>query len=217
MPDTPPKPSSSDPEPRDDYHHAQGTNARRAADGHPHRRRRRHIHLRHRGGRRRAAAAAPRWHRMRRCDVGAGARAPRPEHHRVVAPDVPGLGESAPGARSRRRHLRRLAHRSCIDHTGLGRPTVVAHSLVGSLTARVAAAAALPSDDSIISAAPGVGPYRMPLRLRYVAIRFAIHPTAQRGALRPLRPARPRCQRSARHGLVRGVRAVHPLVPASPT
>jgi pimeloyl-ACP methyl ester carboxylesterase len=30
----------------------------------------------------------------------------------------------------------------------------------------------------VIYAAPGIGPYRMPLRLKYVAVRFAIRPTA---------------------------------------
>jgi pimeloyl-ACP methyl ester carboxylesterase len=98
------------------------------------------------------------------------------KRHRVVAPDLPGLGESAPlpgldvdtfGAWLT----------GVIDRTGLGRPTVVAHSLVGSLDARFAARGGGPIGQLVIYAAPAVGPYRMPSRLRYVAIRFAIRPT----------------------------------------
>jgi pimeloyl-ACP methyl ester carboxylesterase len=50
----------------------------------------------------------------------------------------------------------------------------------------------------VIYAAPGVGPYRMPWQLRYVAIRFAIRPTARnaerfdRFALRDLDATRQR-------------------------
>ena len=96
--------------------------------------------------------------------------------HRIVAPDFPGLGESAP--------LPRLDVDTfgqwitgVVDRTGLGRPTVVAHSLVGSLTAHLAARGGQPIERLVIYAAPAVGPYSMPPRLRYVAIRFAIRPT----------------------------------------
>jgi 2-hydroxymuconate-semialdehyde hydrolase len=98
------------------------------------------------------------------------------ERHRVVVPDVPGLGESAP-----------MPRLDVATFTGwlvevmrqlrLERPTVVAHSLIGSLAARAA-----PTIDTmghlVIYAAPAVGPYRMPWRLQYAAIRFAIRPTA---------------------------------------
>ena len=96
--------------------------------------------------------------------------------HRVVAPDFPGLGESAP--------LSRLDVDTfgdwvagVIDRTELGTPTIVAHSLIGSLAARFAARGADRIARLVISAAPAVGPYRMPMKLRYVAIRFAIRPT----------------------------------------
>jgi 2-hydroxymuconate-semialdehyde hydrolase len=99
-------------------------------------------------------------------------------HHRVVAPDVPGLGQSAAVPRldvgAFGRWLTGVA-----EHTGLERPTVVAHSLVGSLTTRYAAAGSPAIGRLIVYAAPGVGPYRMPLRLRYVAVRFAVRPTAR--------------------------------------
>ena len=96
--------------------------------------------------------------------------------HHVVAPDVPGLGESAPLANLDVDTFGAWLT-GVIDATGLGRPTVVAHSLIGSLMARVAARGGQPIERLVISAAPGVGPYRMPGRLRYVAIRFAIHPS----------------------------------------
>jgi 2-hydroxymuconate-semialdehyde hydrolase len=98
------------------------------------------------------------------------------QRHRVVVPDVPGFGESAPLDRlntdSFGRWLADLA-----EQTGLARPTVVAHSLIGSLAVRVATRDAAVINRLVVYAAPAVGPYRMPLRLRYVAIRFAIRPT----------------------------------------
>jgi len=99
-------------------------------------------------------------------------------HHRVVAPDVPGLGQSAAvpllDVDAFGRWLSGVA-----EHTRLERPTIVAHSLVGSLTARYATSGSPAVGRLIVYAAPGVGPYRMPLRLRYVAIRFALRPTAR--------------------------------------
>ena len=99
------------------------------------------------------------------------------QDHRVVVPDVPGLGESAPVP-----HLdvdtfaRWLARFS--EQAGLERVPVVAHSLIGSLAARLASRGSEAIGRLVIYAAPGVGPYHMPPRLRYVAIRFAIRPTA---------------------------------------
>lgn len=99
------------------------------------------------------------------------------EHHRVVVPDIPGLGESAPVARLDVNTfgvwLTALA-----EHLSLEQPTVVAHSLIGSLTARFATQDTALIGRLVIYAAPAVGAYRMPLRLRYVAIRFAIRPSA---------------------------------------
>lgn len=96
--------------------------------------------------------------------------------YRVVVPDVPGLGESAPVARL---DLETFADwlTGVIDRTDLGRPTVVAHSMIGSITARFAARGGDHIGRLVIFAAPAVGPYRMPLRLRYVAIRFALRAT----------------------------------------
>lgn len=100
------------------------------------------------------------------------------EHHRVVAPDVPGLGESAPVA-----HLdsdtfaRWLA--ALVDQLGLEQPAIVAHSLIGSLTARAVTEDSRRIGRLTIYAAPAVAAYRMPLRLRHAAIRFAIRPSAR--------------------------------------
>ena len=99
-------------------------------------------------------------------------------HCRVVVPDVPGLGESAPVP-----DLDVTAFGEWLtgvtELTGLEGPTVVAHSLVGTLTARLAASGSRAMGRLVVYGAPGVGPYRMPPRLRYVAIRLAIRPSAR--------------------------------------
>ena len=100
------------------------------------------------------------------------------ETNRVVVPDVPGLGESDPVAR--------LDHVAFADWLGeLLRatceepPTLIAHSLLGSLAARFASAHGGLLRRLVVYAAPGVGPYRMPLGLRVVAVRFGLRPTAR--------------------------------------
>jgi 2-hydroxymuconate-semialdehyde hydrolase len=97
------------------------------------------------------------------------------EDHRVVVPDAPGLGESEPLARlddeTFGRWLRELVRLTCEE-----RPTLVAHSLLGTMAARFAAAHSDALARLIIYAAPGVGPYRMPLGLRIAAVRFALRP-----------------------------------------
>jgi pimeloyl-ACP methyl ester carboxylesterase len=100
------------------------------------------------------------------------------ERHRVIAPDVPGLGESEPVARldaaAFNSWLNALLRETCEE-----KPTLVAHSLDGSLAARFAAAHGDLLRRLVIYAAPGIGPYRMPLGLRVVAIRFMLRPTAR--------------------------------------
>ena len=56
-------------------------------------------------------------------------------------------------------------------------PTLVAHSLLGTLAVRFAADHGERLRRLVIYAAPGVGPYRMPIGLRAVAIRFALRPS----------------------------------------
>jgi pimeloyl-ACP methyl ester carboxylesterase len=100
------------------------------------------------------------------------------ERHHVVLPDVPGLGESAP--------VERLDADTFAAWFGgvlaqmrVDRPTVVAHSLLGSVVARYVAQRHDAVDNLVVYAAPGVGPYRMPMGLRYAAIRFAIRPSVK--------------------------------------
>jgi pimeloyl-ACP methyl ester carboxylesterase len=103
--------------------------------------------------------------------VGALAR-----QYRVIVPDVPGMGESAPLERldpeSFSRWLTSLS--AAID---VQRPIVLAHSLVGALTQRHAIDHGGNLDRLIIYASPGPGKYRMPLRLMYVAVRLQLRPT----------------------------------------
>ena len=96
--------------------------------------------------------------------------------HRVVVPDAPGLGESAPVDRLHVDAFTRWFD-AFLQLAALDRPALVAHSLLGSMAARYAAQRPERLGHLIIYSAPGVGPYRMPWQLRYVAIRFAIRPT----------------------------------------
>ena len=96
----------------------------------------------------------------------------------MIVPDVPGLGESAPVPRLDVDTFARWFD-AVLAQTHADRPTLVAHSLLGSVAARYAACRREALDRLVIYAAPGIGPYRMPLRLRYVAIRFAIRPTVR--------------------------------------
>ena len=98
-------------------------------------------------------------------------------HHRIIVPDLPGLGRSAP--------VDRLIPATfaawllaVLDRMQLRRPVLVAHSLAGSLAARFAGAHSDAIGRLVLYAAPGVGPYRMPIRLRYHAVRFSLRPTA---------------------------------------
>ncbi len=102
------------------------------------------------------------------------------ENHRVVVPDAPGLGESAPLARLDDETFARWL-RELIGLTCEARPTLVAHSLFGTLAARFAAAHGDSLSRLIIYAAPGIGRYRMPVGLRIVAISFALRPNERSG------------------------------------
>ena len=100
------------------------------------------------------------------------------EHHRLVVADVPGLGESAPAARLDQSRFdawfAELLRLTCPQP-----PAVVAHSLLGTLAARFAARHGDLLQRLVVYAAPGIGPYQMPFRLRVVAMRFAVRPTAR--------------------------------------
>lgn len=98
------------------------------------------------------------------------------QRHRVTVPDVPGLGESEPLARldapAFAGWLAALVRETCREP-----PTLIAHSLDGSLAARFAARHGDLLRTLVVYAAPGIGPYRMPLGLRVVAMRFGLRPT----------------------------------------
>jgi pimeloyl-ACP methyl ester carboxylesterase len=99
------------------------------------------------------------------------------ESHYVVAPDVPGLGESEPVPRL---HVDAFARwfAELLHKTHAKQPVLVAHSLLGSLAARFAARHGHVLDRLVLYGAPAVGSYRIPMGLKYVAIRFGIRPTA---------------------------------------
>ncbi len=98
------------------------------------------------------------------------------QRHRLVVPDVPGLGESEPLARldapAFAGWLAALVRETCREP-----PRLIAHSLDGSLAARFAARRGDLLRSLVVYAAPGIGPYRMPLGLRVVAMRFGLRPT----------------------------------------
>jgi 2-hydroxymuconate-semialdehyde hydrolase len=95
--------------------------------------------------------------------------------HRLIVPDVPGLGESTAADRiddaTFATWFSSLIEQTCDDP-----PAVVAHSLNGSLAARFAVSSE-GLRQLVIYAAPGIGPYHMPWGLRIVAVRFALRPT----------------------------------------
>ena len=103
---------------------------------------------------------------------------PLAQENRLIVPDIPGLGESQPFRRldadAFSEWLRALIGETCAEPPGL-----VAHSLTGTLAARFALRHPGQLRRLAIYASPGVGPYRMPLRLRALAVRFALRPSEQ--------------------------------------
>jgi len=98
------------------------------------------------------------------------------ERHRLIVPDLPGLGESEPVARlDQAAFIDWLAE--LLRQAVTEKPTLVAHSLSASLAARFAAVESGLLHRLVICSAPGIGAYRMPVRLRIVAIRFALRPS----------------------------------------
>ena len=98
------------------------------------------------------------------------------ERHRVIIPDLPGLGASPPadviGAAAFARWLTELLELTCDEA-----PALVAHSLGGSLAARFAADHGSLLRRLVVYAAPAIGPYRVPAALAATAMRFALRPT----------------------------------------
>jgi pimeloyl-ACP methyl ester carboxylesterase len=98
------------------------------------------------------------------------------ERHRVVLPDLPGLGESEPVARLDAPTFADWFI-ALLGHTCEAPPVLVAQSLAGSLAARFAVEHGERLARLVLYAAPGVGRYRMPLGLRATAVRFALRPS----------------------------------------
>jgi len=98
------------------------------------------------------------------------------ESHRVVVPDVPGLGESEPVA-DLTTEVFSDWFRALLDATCEDRPLLIAHSLLGALATRFATPDAASIRALVIYAAPGIGPYRIPLRLMILAARFGLRPS----------------------------------------
>jgi 2-hydroxymuconate-semialdehyde hydrolase len=98
------------------------------------------------------------------------------ESHRVVAPDVPGLGESAPVSRLDA-ELFADWFTELFQVTAMHKPTVIAHSLLGSMDTRFAARHSGLLGRLVIYGAPGIGRYRVPLGLMLISIRFSLRPT----------------------------------------
>ena len=96
--------------------------------------------------------------------------------YRILVPDIPGLGESDP--------LARLDATTFADWfeellwlSGHERSTVLAHSLIGSMTAAFAAQRSHKLRRLVLSGAPGIGRYRMPPGLLVAAIRSDLRPS----------------------------------------
>jgi pimeloyl-ACP methyl ester carboxylesterase len=98
------------------------------------------------------------------------------ESHRVVVPDLPGLGESEPVA-DLTSDVFADWFRALIDATCEDRPMLIAHSLLGALATRYAVRHHDSLQGLVIYAAPGIGPYRIPLRLMILATRFDLRPS----------------------------------------
>lgn len=103
------------------------------------------------------------------------------ESHRLVVPDVPGLGESEPLARmddaAFADWFAALIRLTCDE-----KPTLIAHSLLSSLAARFAARNGDLLRRLVLYGAPGIGPYRLPPGLMVAAIRFDLRPSERNNA-----------------------------------
>lgn len=96
------------------------------------------------------------------------------ERHRIVVPDLPGLGESEPAPQVELAFgewFSDLLRAACDEE-----PAVVAHSLAGGLAARFALQFG-GLRRLVLYGSPGIGHYRMPLGLIVTALRFDLRPT----------------------------------------
>ncbi|MEO3761679.1 alpha/beta fold hydrolase [Mycobacterium sp. B14F4] len=99
------------------------------------------------------------------------------KNHRLIIPDFPGLGESSPLAEIDIDSFSAWLH-GMFERLDVARATLVAHSMLGGMAARFASRDGSGLARLVLYAAPAVGRYRMPVGLRYRAVRFAVRPTA---------------------------------------
>jgi 2-hydroxymuconate-semialdehyde hydrolase len=96
------------------------------------------------------------------------------ERHRIVVPDLPGLGESEPADEVGGAFddwFSELVRTTCDEA-----PAVVAHSLGGALATRFAVGRS-GLKQLVLYGSPGIGRYRLPLGLMVTALRFDLRPT----------------------------------------
>lgn len=99
------------------------------------------------------------------------------QQHRVVVPDVPGLGESDAAAAGLSQAMFDKWFLGLLAATCDEPPALIAHSLTGALAARFAARHSDRLRSLAIYGAPGVAKYRMPLGLLLAAIMFDLRPS----------------------------------------
>lgn len=103
------------------------------------------------------------------------------ERHRLVIPDVPGLGESEPVPRLDSAAFDEWLA-ALLRQTTEEPPILVGHSLDGGMAAGFATRHSDLLGGLVLYGAPGIGPYRMPLGLVVTAIRFNMRPTERNNA-----------------------------------
>jgi len=108
------------------------------------------------------------------------------QHHRVVVPDVPGLGESAPFSTPLDQNTFDQWFLALLEQTTTTKPTLIVHSLVGTYAARFAARYGDRLHSLVLYGVPGIAPFRMPLGLMMAGILFDLWPslTTQRRFVR---------------------------------
>src|ERR1044072_492375 len=94
--------------------------------------------------------------------------------YRLVVPDVPGVGDSAPLPRMDAAVFSEWFGALLSEAISSEKPGLLAHSMVGSLAARFAARNAHRLQTVATYGVPGIGPFRMPFGLMAGAIRFSL-------------------------------------------
>lgn len=98
--------------------------------------------------------------------------------HRVIVPDLPGFGESAPARRLDFPTLRRWLA-ALIESTSAQPPTLVAHSAPGALAARFATEHGDLLGGLVLVDAAGLAPFRPSPGLLTALVRSSLRPTAR--------------------------------------